>query len=195
MLVFLSRLADRKMVLNFKELYDKHLTETKIEELPIIVPHITTLWTKSIYLQPALSAFKMLSDVSIYFDNVPYEDNLYNFLSTCGPQLKRITLIDDVRTRLRPRLLILTIGYKFLTNFLFYFFQYGFIDMFRVLSLCSNVIEINGSLSLYDYRQQLIVPNLKKANLQVMDANVISWLFDNAPNLEYLEVILNKIII
>lgn len=83
--------------MNFTELYDTHLTDAKLEQLALVIPDLTAVYTRSIYVQPLLSRFHKLNDITIDFDYQPYEDYFYRFLTSSGGQLKRISLIDKVR--------------------------------------------------------------------------------------------------
>lgn len=62
--------------------------------------------------------------------------------------------------------------------------------MLRIFELCPNLVEINGSVVVHDPQRKMIIPNLRKANLEFIKADTISWLLMNAPNLECLQVIL-----
>lgn len=62
--------------------------------------------------------------------------------------------------------------------------------MLRIFELCPNLVEINGSVVVHDSQRKMIIPNLKKANLEFIKADTISWLLMNAPNLECLQVML-----
>lgn len=95
-IIFLSRLAEGNLKMNFTELYDTHLTDVKLNHLSNIVPDLTDVYTRNIFLHPMLAKFRKLSEITIDFDFQPYEENFFVFISSCGGQLKRITLVDKV---------------------------------------------------------------------------------------------------
>lgn len=67
-----------------------------MDQLLIAVPDLTAVYTRSKYVQPLLSKFKNLSDITIDFDYERYEDNFFSFLSNSGSQLEKINLIENV---------------------------------------------------------------------------------------------------
>lgn len=98
-LVYLSRLSYGRLKLNFNELYDTHLTDSKLKELSIVVPHLRAIHTYCIYVRPLLTHFEKLEDITVDFNHRLFEtENFFNFLSVSGHRLKRITVIDYVRT-------------------------------------------------------------------------------------------------
>lgn len=71
------------------------------------------------------------------------------------------------------------------------FLQNDFIDMAHVLELCPNLVQISGSVKIVDVHRKLLVPNLKKVNLRVRNADAALWIINNALNLEHLQVNIN----
>ncbi|XP_065210003.1 uncharacterized protein LOC135838347 [Planococcus citri] len=161
-IVYLSRLAQEKLKLNLTELWDTHLTDSKLQHLSAVLPNLSSIYTRCMHLQ-LVTRFSKLSEIIIDFDFNHYEDVFFNFLASSGKQLRTITLKD----------------------------QAGYIDLPKILESCPNLIEINCAVKMDSAAKSIQALRLIKANIKTTEIDVVEWIFDHTPNLEHFEVELN----